>query len=119
MLLILVHLYVLLNRANITEPFSATCGQKSLGSLPKNRMTKRMGFLGFIKSDLKSAKPTVFGRRVPKNGTLSSSNSTVFRRCPKECALNEDCSYKFLGDLESDHVKQKEKEKLRNEYNVV
>ena len=31
--------------------------------------------------------------------------------------MNEDCSYKYLGVLESDQVKQKEmKEKLRNEY---
>ena len=37
--------------------------QKSLGSLPKTELPKEWAF---IKSDLKSAKPTVFGSRVPK-----------------------------------------------------
>ena len=47
-------------------------------------MTKR---ICFYKNDLKSAKSTVFGRMVPKNRISSSTNSTVFRRCPKEYAL--------------------------------
>ena len=51
----------------------------------ENRMTKEWAF---IESDLKSAKSTIFGRWVPKNGILSSTNSTVFRRCLKEYALS-------------------------------
>ena len=34
---ILVHLYVLLNRAGITEPFSATCDQSRTGQYEDDR----------------------------------------------------------------------------------
>ena len=46
----------------------------------KNRMTKRMGF---YKSNLKSAKSTVFGRRVPKEWDFIFYQLYRFQKMPK------------------------------------
>ena len=54
---------------------------------------------------------------VIKRGKVITSDGIVLPDENKIKSMNEGCSYKYLGDLESDQVKQKEvKEKLRNEY---
>ena len=73
-----------------------------------------------MKSDLKSAMPTIFGRRVPKNGILSSTNSTVFRRCPKEhpkCFIRCHCLLLFPSmhsSLSSHYMPRKFQQLLSN-----
>ena len=59
--------------------------QKSLGFLPKTEWPKEWHFKKAIWS-LRSLSLSVEGYQ--KNGILSSTDSTVFRRCPKEYALN-------------------------------
>ena len=58
--------------------------QKSLGSLPKTEWPKEWVFVKTIWS-LRSLPFSV--EWYQKNGILASTNSTVFRRCPKEYAL--------------------------------
>ena len=54
---------------------------------------------------------------VVKRGKVITSDGIMLPDENRIKSMNEDCSYKYLGVLESDQVKQKEmKEKLRNEY---
>ena len=54
--------------------------QKSLGSLPKTEWPKEWAF---IKSDLKSAKSTVFGSREPKEWDFIFYELYSFQKMPK------------------------------------
>ena len=54
---------------------------------------------------------------VVKRGKVITSDGIILPDENRIKSMNEDCSYKYLGVLESDQVKQKEiKEKLSDEY---
>ena len=74
--------------------------QKNISQISRksteNRMTKRMGF---YKKRSAVCEAYRFGRRVPKEWDLSSTNSTIFRRCPKEYALNRTSRIKLYKNV--------------------